>query len=344
MVGQVRRDRRRRRRRASRPSRRATTCAPRCAARASTCAPARRTPRSRPTTPQQDLGFLRIALLVFGGIARVRRRVRHLQHVLDHRRPAARRSSRCCVRSARRAGRCSARSSSRRCSSAPSPHCSVSPAGCSSRRASSWPSRRSASTCRRPTRSSSGAHGRSSSLLVGIGVTVVASLAPALRATRIPPMAAMREGVGLPQRSGRVRAILAIVVALAGLAAILVGLFGGADGGSAAGLLGAGAALMFVGVALFSPQLIRPLARVVGRPFESLGLTGRLARENATRQPGRTAATAAALMIGLALVDLRVDLRRGLPRVDRRDRRPAVRRRPDRAQQGRLVADPAGDP
>ena len=140
------------------------------------------------------------------------------------------------------------------------------------------------------------------SLLVGIGVTVVASLAPALRATRIPPMAAMREGVGLPQRSGRVRAALAVVVTLAGLAAILVGLFGGAEGGSAAGLLGAGAALMFLGVALFSPQLIRPLARVVGRPFEWFGLTGRLARENATRQPGRTAATAAALMIGLALV------------------------------------------
>ena len=139
-------------------------------------------------------------------------------------------------------------------------------------------------------------------LLVGVGVTVVASVAPALRATRVPPMAAMRAGVGLPQRSGRVRGILAVVLMAAGLVAALIGLFGGAEGGDAAGLLGAGAGLIFLGVALFSPQLIRPLARVVGAPFERLGLTGRLARENATRQPGRTASTAAALMIGLALV------------------------------------------
>ena len=81
-------------------------------------------------------------------------------------------------------------------------------------------------------------------------------------------MAAMREGVGLPHRSGRTRAIIAALVAAAGLAAILAGLFGGADGGNAAGLLGIGAALMFLGVALFSPQLIRPLAHVVGAPFQ----------------------------------------------------------------------------
>jgi putative ABC transport system permease protein len=140
------------------------------------------------------------------------------------------------------------------------------------------------------------------SLLVGIVVTVVASLAPAIRATRIPPMAAMREGVGLPQRSGKARFVIGGLTGAIGLALILAGLFGGAEEGGAAGLLGGGAALVFLGVALFSPQLVRPLAAFVGRPFVALGLTGRLARENATRQPGRTAATAAALMIGLALV------------------------------------------
>lgn len=140
------------------------------------------------------------------------------------------------------------------------------------------------------------------SLAVGIIVTIAASLAPAVRATRIPPMAAMREGVGLPQRSGRTRFIIGGLTGVVGLALILVGLFGGAEEGSAAGLLGGGAAFVFLGVALFSPQLVRPLAAFVGKPFEALGLTGRLARENATRQPGRTAATAAALMIGLALV------------------------------------------
>ena len=85
---------------------------------------------------------------------------------------------------------------------------------------------------------------------------------------------------------------------------MLVGLFGGIeDSGSAAGLLGGGAALILFGVSLFSPRLVRPLASVTGRPLERLrGLTGRLARENAMRKPGRTATTAAALMIGLALV------------------------------------------
>ena len=94
------------------------------------------------------------------------------------------------------------------------------------------------------------------------------------------------------------------MVGFAGLAMMLIGLFGGIeDSGSAAGLLGGGAALMLFGVSLFSPRLVRPLASLTGRPLERLrGLTGRLARENAMRKPGRTATTAAALMIGLALV------------------------------------------
>ena len=96
----------------------------------------------------------------------------------------------------------------------------------------------------------------------------------------------------------------AILLGVVGLAMMLVGLFGGIDdSGSAAGLLGGGAALILFGVSLFSPRLVRPLASVTGRPLERLrGLTGRLARENAMRKPGRTASTAAALMIGLALI------------------------------------------
>ena len=69
---------------------------------------------------------------------------------------------------------------------------------------------------------------------------------------------------------------------------MLIGLFGGIeDSGSAAGLLGGGAALMLFGVSLFSPRLVHPLASLTGRPLERLrGLTGRLARENAMRKPG----------------------------------------------------------
>jgi putative ABC transport system permease protein len=67
--------------------------------------------------------------------------------------------------------------------------------------------------------------------------------------------------------------------------------------------MGGGAAAVLFAVSLYSPQLVRPLAAVAGKPIEAAsGITGRLARENAMRKPGRTAVTAAALMIGLALV------------------------------------------
>jgi putative ABC transport system permease protein len=143
------------------------------------------------------------------------------------------------------------------------------------------------------------------SLLVGVVVTLLAALAPALRATRITPMAALLESELAEQRKiGRLPTIVAIVLGALGLAMLLVGLFGGIeDSGSAAGLLGGGAVLILFGVSLFSPRLVRPLASFTGRPMERLrGITGRLARENAMRKPGRTATTAAALMIGLALV------------------------------------------
>ncbi|MEA2365683.1 MAG: putative transport system permease protein [Thermoleophilaceae bacterium] len=143
------------------------------------------------------------------------------------------------------------------------------------------------------------------SLIVGVVVTVVAALVPALRATRVTPMAALREAdLQDTKKRGRIVTAVAVLVGVVGLAMMLVGLFGGIeDSGSAAGLLGGGAALMLFGVSLFSPRLVRPLASLTGRPLERLrGITGRLARENAMRKPGRTATTAAALMIGLALV------------------------------------------
>jgi putative ABC transport system permease protein len=142
-------------------------------------------------------------------------------------------------------------------------------------------------------------------LILGALVTLAASLAPALRATRVPPVAALREGAVLPAgRRARLREPLAALLVLGGLGVLSYGVFGDAGGGNAvAGLLGAGAALIFLGVALASSRLVRPLAGAVGRPLERVrGLTARLARENATRNPARTAGTAAALMIGLGLV------------------------------------------
>ena len=139
-------------------------------------------------------------------------------------------------------------------------------------------------------------------LLIGTLLTVLAALIPAVRATRVPPVAALREGAVRESRRGsRRRGAIGVVLSVAGVALMLLGLFGTLDPGEA--WVGAGAAAVFLGIALLSPRLVRPLASAIGRPLERLrGLTGRLARENAVRNPGRTAATAAALMVGLALV------------------------------------------
>ncbi len=142
-------------------------------------------------------------------------------------------------------------------------------------------------------------------ILVGTVVSLVASIAPAMRAMRVPPVEALREGV-VPIAHGRGRrmAIGAGLLLAIGVGLMCVGLFGSLKSDSAAiSFMGGGAALTFVGVALLSPRLVRPLANVIGRPIERVtGITGQLARENSVRQPGRTAVTAAALMIGVALV------------------------------------------
>ena len=142
------------------------------------------------------------------------------------------------------------------------------------------------------------------SLAVGVVVTLVSCLAPALRATRVPPVAALREGVALPAtRSSRLAFPLALVLTALGVAAMAVGLFGGLEDSPALLFVGLGAGATFLGVAFLSPRLVGPIASVVGRPIEALfGVTGRLARENTVRQPGRTAVTSAALMVGVALV------------------------------------------
>jgi putative ABC transport system permease protein len=142
-------------------------------------------------------------------------------------------------------------------------------------------------------------------LALGTTVTVVASLAPALRATRVAPVLALHEGAILPGGRGRRwRTPIALGIGALGVGVIAYGLLADlGSGGSVAGLLGAGAVAVFVSVAMMSAVLVRPLASVVGWPLERLrGVTGRLARENALRNPGRTASTAAALMVGLALV------------------------------------------
>ncbi|TDC48692.1 FtsX-like permease family protein [Actinomadura sp. KC345] len=139
------------------------------------------------------------------------------------------------------------------------------------------------------------------SYVVGIVVTVVSAYFPARRAAKIPPVAAMRDDVALPQRSMRIRIALGSLLTAAGAGLIAVGLAGG--GGNPAAPVGAGAFGVFVGVAMLAPVISVPVLRVLGAPAARLmGSPGRLARQNALRNPRRTAATAAALMIGLALI------------------------------------------
>jgi putative ABC transport system permease protein len=142
------------------------------------------------------------------------------------------------------------------------------------------------------------------SLLIGVLVTVFSSLVPALRSTRVPPIAALQAFTPPATRRRRLVVLAAsLLLGFAGLALVLIGLFGSAGAGTAAGLMGGGAIVIVFAVSLFSPRLVPPLATAAGWPLERLRrLTGRLARENAQRNPSRTAVTAAALMIGLAIV------------------------------------------
>jgi putative ABC transport system permease protein len=145
------------------------------------------------------------------------------------------------------------------------------------------------------------------SLLVGTLVTLAASLRPAIRATRVPPIAAVREGATLPPgRFQNLRAVGAAATALLGFAALSYGLFGSNLGTTQVLLwMGIGALLVFIGVALFSSRLVVPMAHAIGWPATRVGgAAGSLARDNAQRNPQRTASTASALMIGLALVTL----------------------------------------
>jgi putative ABC transport system permease protein len=153
------------------------------------------------------------------------------------------------------------------------------------------------------------------SLLVGTLVTLAAGLFPAVRATRVPPVAAVREGAQLPRgRFARFTPYIATtVVALAVLALAYGTLADDIGTGDRFILLGIGVLALFVGVAMLSSRLVKPLARVVGIPARRLGgAAGKLADGNAQRNPGRTAATAAALMIGIALVTFVAVLAQGL--------------------------------
>jgi putative ABC transport system permease protein len=136
------------------------------------------------------------------------------------------------------------------------------------------------------------------SLAVGVGVTVLSALGPARRAVRVSPMDALGGGWHDADTTPRRRAITGSGLVLVGLAFLGLGL-----AKPAVSVVGVGAAAIFIGLATVAPILARPLASAIGRPLvRMLGVAGRIGRENSMRNPRRTAQTAAALMVGMALV------------------------------------------
>jgi putative ABC transport system permease protein len=135
-------------------------------------------------------------------------------------------------------------------------------------------------------------------VVVGVLITALSSWGPARKASKVPPVAAIRGAESIPEgRSLRRRLVSGGLVLAAGIAALVGGLAGGGIG-----LVGLGALVFYGGVAMLSPLVAGPLARLIGAPAARLGLPGRLGRLNAMRNPRRTSSTAAALMIGLGLV------------------------------------------
>jgi putative ABC transport system permease protein len=139
--------------------------------------------------------------------------------------------------------------------------------------------------------------------IVGVGVTLASSIAPARRAATVPPVQGMTAGFVQAGWSTARRAWTAIGVAVLGTGLVVAGLFVADSTTAVMSLLAVGAVALFIGVTMLSPVAAVPLAGIIGRSIAArFGTVGRLAHANAIRNPDRTAKTASALMIGLALV------------------------------------------
>ncbi len=139
--------------------------------------------------------------------------------------------------------------------------------------------------------------------LVGIGITMASVIVPSRRASRIPPVAALRPELGFVAMRTR-RLVAGVITTLVGVTLFVVGLF--VQPGGTTGLVvlaGGGALLLFLGVASLSSTIATPVTRVIGWPIEKwFKVPGALARQNVARAPRRTSSSASALMIGVALV------------------------------------------
>ncbi|MBI0298660.1 ABC transporter permease [Streptomyces sp. PRKS01-29] len=138
------------------------------------------------------------------------------------------------------------------------------------------------------------------SVLVGVVVTVLSAWLPGRRAAKIPPVAAMNSVHATPTTRGLVvRNTIGTILAAAGIALVVAGAGMGGDG---KGPMAFGAAVLVIGIFVLTPLLSRPLIAAAGPVLRIFGMPGKLARQNAVRNPRRTAATASALMVGLTLI------------------------------------------
>jgi putative ABC transport system permease protein len=142
------------------------------------------------------------------------------------------------------------------------------------------------------------------STIVGVGVTVFSVLLPAWRASRIPPVAAMRPESGFGAIGKRQHLLFGSLLTGVGIALFVLGILVRPGSGIAWGsLTGVGALLTIFGVTSLSGTFARPVARTIGAPVQRLlGTAGKFARDNAGRSPRRTSRTASALMIGVAVI------------------------------------------
>jgi putative ABC transport system permease protein len=138
-------------------------------------------------------------------------------------------------------------------------------------------------------------------MAVGVVMTLLAATMPAIRASRVAPLAALRDVAIDRSGNSKVRAVLGTLVAGGGVTALVIA----ADTDEPMMVAGLGALATFVGFVLLGPVAARLAASVIGAPVAALrGTTGKLARRNAMRNPKRTAGTASALMVGTAVVAL----------------------------------------
>ena len=139
------------------------------------------------------------------------------------------------------------------------------------------------------------------SLLVGTIITLVSALFPARRAATVPPIAAMRDVAVDRTGASKLRVAFGLILLALGAFMLWFGLNGNSDSGLQ--VIGGGAFFVFIALTVIGPVIATPFASVLGWPLQKTSrITGRLARENAMRNPRRTSTTASALMIGIGLV------------------------------------------